>query len=212
MVKNLDKNLKIDIIITIKKKEMIFLIIENNNLEFKRELLELKIRKVEKRDLRAVSEIAVTGWQTAYRGIIDDEFLDNLSIEENYQKRLNDYTENGFVVAELKNEIVGFCRYRAGNYYKNEYDNVDCEICALYVKPDCKRKGIGKRIVNYVMNEFHEKGYLQMILWCLKDNYPSRTFYEKLGGIYCGENVIERENKEYKEVGYIYNLKKLTQK
>ena len=30
-----------------------------------------------------------------------------------------------------------------------------------------------------------------------------------MGGIYCGENVIERGNKEYKEVGFIYDLKKL---
>lgn len=86
------------------------------------DILKVKIRKVEKEDLRAVSEIAVTGWQTAYRGIIDDKFLDNMSIEE---------------------------------------------------------------------------------------NYPSRVFYEKLGGIYCGENVIERGNKEYKEVGYLYDLKNI---
>ena len=173
------------------------------------DILETKIRKVEKEDLRAVSEIAIKGWQTAYRGVIDDEFLNNMSIEENYQKRLKDYKENRFVVATLKKEIVGFCRYRTGNYYKNEYDSVDCEICALYVKPDCKRNGIGTKLVNYVINEFKENGNVQMILWCLKDNYPSRNFYEKLGGIYCGENVIERGNKEYKEVGYIYDLKKL---
>ena len=42
-----------------------------------------------------------------------------------------------------------------------------------------------------------------MIIWCLKDNYPSRAFYEKMGGIYCGENIIERGNKQYKEAGYI---------
>jgi hypothetical protein len=30
-----------------------------------------------------------------------------------------------------------------------------------------------------------------------------------MGGIYCGENTIERGHKEYKEAGYIYNLKKL---
>ena len=80
-------------------------------------LNKIKIRNVKKEDLRAVAEIAVNGWKTAYKGIIDDDFLDNLSIEDNYKKRLNDYTENGFIVAELNNEILGFCRYRSGNYY-----------------------------------------------------------------------------------------------
>lgn len=173
------------------------------------DILKVKIRKAQKEDLRAVSRIVITGWQTAYRGIIDDEFLDNMSIEENYQKRLKDYSENGFVVAECDNEIVGFCRYRTGNYYKDEYDSVDCEICALYVEPEFKRNGIGKKLVNYVINEFKENGYFKMILWCLKENYSSRAFYEKVGGIYCGEDIIIRGNKEYKEVGFIYNLKKL---
>lgn len=174
-----------------------------------KEINKIKIRNVKKEDLFAVAEIGVNSWKTAYKGIINDEYLDNLSIEENYQKRLKDYTKNGFIVAELQNEVVGFCRYRKGNNYKDEYPEVDCEICALYVKPEYKRNGIGKELVNYVINEFKENGYSKMILWCLKDNYPSRAFYEKMGGIYCGENTIEKGNRKYTEVGFIYNLKKL---
>lgn len=45
-----------------------------------------------------------------------------------------------------------------------------------------------------------------MIIWCLKENYPSRKFYEKIGGIYCGETTRIIGNKEYSEVGYVYDL------
>lgn len=48
------------------------------------------IRNVKLEDLRQVSEIAIKGWQTAYRGIIDDDYLDNLSIDNKYQKMLKD--------------------------------------------------------------------------------------------------------------------------
>lgn len=44
--KVLIKSLKIDIIITIKKKETILLITENNNLEFKRELTDSIIKEI----------------------------------------------------------------------------------------------------------------------------------------------------------------------
>ncbi len=169
----------------------------------------INVRDVKKEDLISVAEIAVNGWKIAYRGIVDDEYLDNLTIDEKYKKILKNYTQNGFVVAELNNEIVGFCRYRTGNYYKDEYPNVDCEISALYVKPEYKGNGIGKELVKCVINQFKENGYTKMVIWCLKDNYASRSFYEKMGGVYCGENIIERGNKEYKEAGYIYNLKKL---
>lgn len=166
---------------------------------------EFIIRNVEYNDLRAVAEIAIRGWQTAYRGIVDDDYLDNLSIEENYQKRLKDYKENGFIVAEKDNEVLGFCRYRIGSYYQDEYPEVDCELCALYVKPEEKRNGIGKALVEYVKNEFRKNNLNKMLLWCFKDNYPSRAFYEKMGGKLCGETTCIR-GREYKEVGFIYEL------
>ena len=36
------------------------------------------IRNVKQEDLWAVSSNVVEGWKSAYRGIIDDEFLDSL--------------------------------------------------------------------------------------------------------------------------------------
>lgn len=170
---------------------------------------QLIIRNVKKEDLRDVAEIVVEGWKTSYKDIIDNMFLDNLSVEETYQKRLNDYTENKFIVAELNDEIVGFCRYKVGNNYRDKYPEVDCEISALYVKPNYKRKAIGKELINYSINDFKDNFCSKMIIWCLKDNYPSRAFYEKMGGAYCGEKNLQLGDKEYKEVGYIYSLNKL---
>lgn len=164
------------------------------------------IRNVKKEDLRSVSEIVVNGWKTAYKGIIDDEYLNHLRVEDNYNKRLKDYKENGFVVAELNGEVVGFCRYTLENKYSKEYSDIDGELCAIYVKPEMKRKGIGKSLFEYVFNEFKKNGNKNIILWCLKENYPSRAFYEKMGGVLCGESTIVRGGKEYKEVGFRYTI------
>lgn len=169
-------------------------------------LKEILIRNVKYDDLRDVAEITIRGWQTAYRGIVDDDYLDNLSIEENYQKRIKDYKENGFIIAELNGNVVGFCRYKIGNSYKHEYPEVDCELSALYVKPGEKGKGIGKALLEYVKNEFRRNRLNKMIIWCFKENYPSRAFYEKMGGQLCGESTCIRGGKEYKEIGFIYDL------
>ena len=67
---------------------------------------EIVIRNVKFEDLRRVSEIVVESWKTAYRGIVADEYLESLTVDQNYQKRLNDYTDGGFVVAEINNEVV----------------------------------------------------------------------------------------------------------
>ena len=167
------------------------------------------IRNVKKEDLWDVSRIAIDGWRNAYKGIIDNEFLNNLKVEDTYNKRLKDYNENGFIVAEINNEIVGFCRYTKNNLFSRELEKIDCELCAIYVKPDLKQQGIGTALFKYVIEEQKNNNNKNMILWCLKENYNSRKFYEKMGGnIYC-ENEIEKGGKKYKEIGYMFDLSKL---
>lgn len=120
---------------------------------------EVVIRRARFEDLRSVSEIVVASWKDAYRGIVDDEYLDGLTVEENYRRRAGNFTDDGFVVAEVNGEVVAFCRYVFENAYADRFPDVDCELCALYVKPDCKGDGIGKRLIRFVMQDFKDRGY-----------------------------------------------------
>ena len=47
-----------------------------------------------------------------------------------------------------------------------------------------------------------------MIIWCLRDNYPSRKFYEKMGGTIVGEKDFIKSGKTFPEVGFLYELDK----
>ena len=67
------------------------------------------VRNIKERDIPSVVDIQIEGWKTAYKGIIDDEYLENMNTEEKIKMRQKDYTENRFIVAELNNEVVGFC-------------------------------------------------------------------------------------------------------
>ena len=107
-----------------------------------------------------IAKIKIEGWQTAYRCIIDDKFLDNMDINEELEKRKNNI-ENGadIIVAELNNEIVGFCLYR--NYIKDpeSYPNANCEISSLYVKSSLKRKGIGTKLMQDVIQKLQNHNH-----------------------------------------------------
>lgn len=162
------------------------------------------IRNVRNDDLMQIADIGVRGWQMAYRGIIDDEYLDNMSVEERYQRLKNNYHENQFTVAELNGKIVGFCRYTLNNSSNDK--NADGEITVLYVEPELKHNGIGTLIFKYVINEFKKNKNHRIILGCLKENYPSRKFYEKMGGKIVGEHQIEIGGKKYQEVGFGYYI------
>ena len=164
------------------------------------------IRDVRKEDIAEVVDVQINGWKAAYRGIIDDEYLDTMSKEEKIKKREKDYKTTGFIVAELNEKIVGFCRYIDDNKATREVANIDCELLALYVKADLKHNGIGTKLFEYVKNEFIKKGKTKMVLWCLKDNTPSRRFYEKMGGTVVCERQIAIGKRKYQEVCFKYNF------
>ena len=167
--------------------------------------MQITIRNIIEEDIPAVVDIQIDGWRTAYKGIIDDEFLNSLDKEKQIERRKKDYKDGPFIVSIVNNEIVGFCRYY-DSVLSEDGDNFDCELMALYVKPELKKQGIGKSMFDYVVDDLKAKEKTKMIIWCLKDNYPSRAFYEKMGGSIVGEHEIEIGGKAYQEVGFGYDL------
>ena len=70
----------------------------------------IKIRSATKKDALAVATINVICWKTAYRGLVPDDFLDELSVTE---KRIEKFTSHIlkteiFLVAEDKTGVVGY--------------------------------------------------------------------------------------------------------
>ena len=165
--------------------------------------MNISIRNIEYDDIPDVVDIRIRGWQVAYKNIIDQDYLNNLSNEydKNTERIQKNYNYNGFIVALKDDKVVGFCRYIFNNNFSNDID-CDSELLALYVKPELKGLGIGNKLFNYVVNEFKNNNKHKMILWCLKENYPSRMFYEHMGCINKYEKSVLIGNKNYLEVGY----------
>lgn len=167
--------------------------------------MKIIIRNIKEEDIPEVVDIQIEGWKTAYKGIVEESYLNSMNREERIERRRSDYKQGPFIVAEIENEIVGFCRYY-NEVISADGDGYDCELMAIYVKPELKQHNIGRTMFNYVTADLKDKGKTKMILWCLKDNYPSRKFYEKMGGVIVGEHSIEFGGKTYQEVGFGYEL------
>ncbi len=166
---------------------------------------DLIIRKMEYKDIESVANIKVSSWRISYKGIIDDSYLDSMDINSYIEKRKEDYNKSLYLVAELNGKVVGFCRYD-DRLRQVDKKNIGGEIYALYVDPNMKRMGIGRALVKKVEEEFKEKGITSFIIWCLKDNKPSKVFYRKMGGIEFSEKEIEIGGKNYLETGFLYNM------
>lgn len=45
-------------------------------------MISLKIRKASEEDKKAVARVYVEGWRTTYRGLVPDDYLDELLYED----------------------------------------------------------------------------------------------------------------------------------
>ena len=170
--------------------------------------MDVIIRNVKEEDLPSVVDIKIKGWQSAYKDIVDSTYLNNLNNEYDIriEKMKKNYMTNGFIVAVLNDEVVGFCRYTFDNIFSPEIEKADCELCAVYVKPELKYSGLGTKMFNYVVNEFKKKNKSKMILWCLKDNEPSKKFYTKMGGKIIKEKETIIGDIQYQECCFEYSI------
>ena len=157
------------------------------------------IRNAEKEDVRQIAEILVEDWQTAYRGIMDSDFLDSLSVEQRYEIEVKRYDK--YVVAADGNEILGYAWLEM-----SADEPADCEVIALYVRYSKRNGGIGKLLMQYATTYFRESGKKKMIVWCLKENNESRRFYEKVGGKAFRTGSHNWGGKEYEMISYLYDL------
>lgn len=164
------------------------------------------IRKVKYEDIEQIVNINIKDWKNEYRGIIDDEILNNLNREEKIKKWREHYNIGNVVVAEENENILGYCRYDDNAVYENT--DIDSEIIAIYVDYDKLGNGVGRKLVEYVMTDLKSKNKSKMVIWCLEENQKARKFYEKMNGnLLSDEKYFEIKGKRYKEVGYIYDIK-----
>lgn len=167
---------------------------------------QIEIRNLTVDDVAGAAQIKVDGWKEAYKGIIDDEFLNSLDVKPQIQQFAECVGSDNFIVAVLDGEVVGFCRFVYDNSLSPNIDYIDCELTAIYVRPDMKGQGIGSKMFKEVVKRFKGKNKTTMILWCLADNVSSVGFYKHMGGEIKEEKTVQLGDKNYKEVGIVYNI------
>lgn len=166
------------------------------------------IRQAVLGDVNNIAELIISGWQSAYRGLIDNEFLDNMSLKDlckGWKRCISQQNSRNCVFVYVKSdEILGIIRFGVpDNLDDTEYN---AEIHVLYVEPDLKRHGIGTKLFNFAKDYFIKNCQKDLIVWCLKDNSPSIKFYEKMGGTITATRSSIVHNIQVEEVGITYKL------
>ncbi len=163
----------------------------------------ITVRPASVKDASGIARVHVLSWQSAYAGIVDATFLANLSIEQRtqrWQTWLSDVEEQFVSVAETEGgEIVGFA---AGTYNREPLDAAYAgELWAIYILPQGQHQGVGRRLVQGVVQALRAKGMDTLIIWALAEN-PGRGFYEAIGGEYIRTKDCTIGEQTLPEVAY----------
>jgi L-amino acid N-acyltransferase YncA len=166
----------------------------------------MEIRKASKEDASGIAKVHVRSWQETYQGLISQDYLDALKIEDRkplWEKSLAENADSSpaFVAVSSEGEIVGFASFgkeRSGKF------KADGELYAIYILKEYQREKVGLKLLKEGLAEVLKQSYGSMLVWVLSDN-ESRKFYESLQPQKAGEEVVEIAGKKYNEVAYVWN-------
>lgn len=164
-----------------------------------------KIIKPKPTDSLEIAKLIKDGWNSAYKGLISEEFLKNMNIDDMATKWKNNIKTNENIYVYVSNDkILGVITFGDAKEYATQ--NIG-EIFCLYVKPEEKRKGIGTQLLEFAKNKLIQEGYQKMIIWCLKGNKQGANFYKKCGGTKIKERDYIVKGIKVREEGFMYDLK-----
>lgn len=160
-------------------------------------MFNIKYAKITDSDI--LGQIHSQSWKAAYKNIIPDEILNNITAEKRakfFEKAIADGLEEDAIIYQDDTALGLIC---IGKCRDLNLDNSFGEIWGIYLLPEYWNLGIGSRLMNWGINELRNKGYSKIALWVLEDNLNAIKFYEKHGfkfdgtikEIFIGKNLNE---------------------
>jgi GNAT superfamily N-acetyltransferase len=162
------------------------------------------IRKAILEDVEQLTNVHVLSWQSAYRGLIPNEALDNIDYQarnEMWSKTVRE-SPSETLVAVVDTKVVGFANF--GPYRDQSEDLKVGEIRAIYLLQEFWNKGIGTQLLEHTTEALRNE-YESIVLWVLDTNQNAIRFYEHHGFVQDG---IEKEESVWNAIVHEIRMSK----
>lgn len=157
-----------------------------------RELTQIRTATVD--DAHAIATVHVASWQTAYRGLMPDEVLDGLSVEQResgWRQIFTDPDATGrLLVAERGGDVVGWATFGPG---RDTEAGGQGELWGLYAHPNSFSTGVGHALISIVEAALRKDGFTSAYLWVLDGNERAAAFYERHG--WCEDGTVKLDER-----------------
>lgn len=142
------------------------------------------IRKAAATDLSRIAEIIVFGKRVAYRSIFHNDLVSFQEIQVNHL--IEAYRSNPLLLEQMLVYDDGIIKGVINR--KASADSI--ELCEFYVEPFFKGMGIGRKLIQYVIDEAKAAKIKRIFLWVIEENVPARRFYEANGFRQNGQTCL----------------------
>lgn len=139
----------------------------------------IAVRRGTADDARAIAQVQVTTWRSAYAHIFPAQALESLSVDER-ERMWREFAGDdamALFVAEAERAVVGFVNVGESRDLPGEG-----ELYAIYVLPDHWGSGAGAALMD-VGRQWLAERFPTATLWVLEDNPRARRFYEREGWV-----------------------------
>ena len=158
---------------------------------------DILIREAEKTDVKAMAEVVSSSWKAAYSELISEDDMKLFANVERREKIFKAGFEKGklFYIMLCGGEVKGVCL--AERYEKEGFSDT-AEIDQFYLAPSVIGKGLGSRLMEYILKKLSDKGFKQVVLFVMEGNERAVRFYERNGfkpdGFFSVCENISRKN------------------
>lgn len=165
----------------------------------------MKLRLATVRDQAEIAHLHCDSWYEAFN-TINPELVKARG--DDYSRRyrtwgeiLQDEQFFTYVAVDKTEKILGFGQGGTVRDHLNE-PSYDGELVRLYVAPDKKGLGIGKKLINIVARTLKSQGNNSMIVVAWSINTPARAVYEHLGATFIKEIAQEKDGFDNSQAVY----------
>lgn len=145
------------------------------------------VRRATNADVAELARVNVAAWRRAYRGIVPDEFLDQMDSarrELGWSRWLAHPEPDAVFVAvngdaERIAAYAGVCAVREAPDAHPELPTG--ELAAIYADPALWGHGAGHAVHEAAIAALAGFGFRHAVLWVFEDNGDARAFYERHG-------------------------------
>jgi GNAT superfamily N-acetyltransferase len=157
-------------------------------------LSSVEVRVATVADAEAVADVHVRSWQSAYRGLLPDAYLNALSVERRSEvwRRIlaeTDLPRTGAFVLQEGLDVLGFVHIAPTR--DDDLPPSTGEVTAIYITPSAWGLGGGRQLLDTAKASLKAAGVTSAALWVLEANLAARRFYERQGWQPDGARKVE---------------------